>query len=199
MGSYDPTHIKDIIVLAEDTRIALRKSEVMNQGLPKQEVERQLRFVDSLYLNLRTGQHCVRDFFICLKENLESWCDVYQIISLNMVNSTKCIGCGRINQYETNLLHIEIDVPPHRSKLNQYVENTLNGFIKVEYNCNNGCKEGAENRSMIKSTKETEFIIIILRRVIQDATGRRIEQNMTDSLHSINIRYYNHYNYIICD
>ena len=106
-----------------------------------------------------------------------------------MVNSTKCIGCGRINnQTETNLLHIEIDVPPNRSKLNQYVENALNGFVKVEYNCSYGCKNGAENRSMIKSSEETEFLIIILRRVVGFLESRRIVQNTTDSLHSIHIR-----------
>ena len=161
----------------------------MNQGLQKQELERQLRFVDSLYLNLRTGQQCVRDFFLCLKENVENWCDVYGIFSLNMVNSTKCIGCSNTNQYETNLLYIEIDVPPNGSKLNQSVETTLNGFIKVDYTCNYGCRIGAENRTTIKNLLETEFLIIILRRVIQDATGRKVVQNMTDSIHSIHIRY----------
>ena len=60
--SYDPTPVKDILVLAEDTRIAVRKSENMSRGLQKEELQRQLRNVDNLYLNLKMGQQCVRDF-----------------------------------------------------------------------------------------------------------------------------------------
>ena len=93
---------------------------------------------------------------------------------------------------ETNVLHIEIDVPPNGSKLNQYVENMLNGFIKVDYKCAFGCNIGAENRMMIKNSMETEYLIIILRRIIQDAEGRKIVLNMTDSLHNIHIRYNYH-------
>ena len=55
-GSYDPTPVKNIMVLAEDTRIALRKSELVNLGLQNNEVEQRL---ENIYLNLRNGQQCV--------------------------------------------------------------------------------------------------------------------------------------------
>ena len=120
--SFDPTTVKDILVLAEDTRIAVRKSEIISLGLNKQEIERQLKNIDNLYLNLRNGQQCVRDFFLCLKENLENWIDVYQLFSLNMINTTKCRSCGKTNESEQNQLYVEIDVPPTDSRLNEYVE-----------------------------------------------------------------------------
>ena len=188
-GSYDPTPVKNIIVLAEDTRIALRKSELENLGLQNDEVERRL---ENIYLDLKNGQQCVRDFFLCIKENLENWLDVYQPFSLNMVNTIKCIGCGRTNQIERNILNLEIDVPPNGSRLNSYVEEMLNGFIRVGYKCEDGCnmRRGAEKRMMIKSCQETEFIIIILRRVVQEGDeSPMIVQHNSESIHSINIRY----------
>ena len=123
-------------------------------------------------------------------ENLENWWDVYQFFSLAMINSTTCMKCGKASESETNHLHIEIDVPPINITLKQYVEEILNGCIKVEYKCNDGCKmaEGAENRMNLKSCKETDLFIIILRRVIQDTEGSKIVQRSTETTHNIFIR-----------
>ena len=189
--SIDPTFAKNLLVLAEDTRIAVRKSEIMNQGLQKEEIERQLRNVDNLHLNLRTGQQCIRDFFLCLQENLENWLDVYQVFSLNVMYSTKCKGCRKINQFEQNQLYIEIDVPPNKSKLSEFVEEYLNGFCEVEYDCNDGCKQknGAENRATLMNCKDTEFIIVILRIVVQGDDGLEILQNTVSAEYDIQIRY----------
>ena len=41
--SIDPTKTKDIIMFAEDTRIALRKSEIMSQIQDQAEQTRQLK------------------------------------------------------------------------------------------------------------------------------------------------------------
>ena len=110
-----------------------------------------------------------------------------------MINSTKCISCGKTNESEQNQLYVEIDVPAQDSRLNEFVEESLNGFYKVDYDCNEGCqmKHGAENRSMIKSCKETDFIIIMLRRVIQDESGPIIVQRSTHSIFNIFVRYEN--------
>ena len=143
-------------------------------------------------LNLKDGQQCVRDFFICLYENVENWFDVYSLFSLNMVFSTTCIGCGKVGQSEQNRLHIEMDVPTDGSKLNKNLEEILHGPTVVEYHCKEGCKmkKGAENRSMIKSCKETQFVIVILRRVVQGAAGPILVQSTTDSTEKLQIRYF---------
>ena len=191
--SIDPTTIKNIIVYAEDVRTAMRKSEVTSQNLEKHELERQLKSIDDLHLNLSTGQQCVRDFFLCLQENLENWIDVYQLFCLNMVYSTTCCSCGKISESEVNQLYVEMDVPPNGSKLNEHVENTLNGYLEVEYDCHDGCnvKSGAENRSMIKSCQDTNFILVILRRVIQGEAGPELLQNSITATDNICIRYSN--------
>ena len=158
--SIDPSSVKNIIVFAEDTRIAVRKSEIMSQGLNNEELKRQLKSIDNLHLNLNNGQQCVRDFFLCLKENFENWIDVYQIFCVNMIYSTTCSNCAKMSESEQNQLYVEIDVPPNGSKLNEYVEKTLNGYCEVEYHCQDGCnvKCEAENRSMIKSSKDTNSL-----------------------------------------
>ena len=105
--------------------------------------------------------------------------------------STKCKGCRKINQFEQNQLYIEIDVPPNKSKLSEFVEEYLNGFCEVEYDCNDGCKQknGAENRATLKNCKDTEFLIVILRRVVQGDDGLEILQHTVSAGDDIRIRY----------
>ena len=162
----------------------------MNQMLEKQELNRQLKCVDDLHLNLGTGQQCFRDFFLCLKENLESWIDVYQLFCVNINFSTTCLNCNKKSESEQNQLYVEIDVPPNGSNLNEYVEKTLNGYDEVDYDCQDGCnvKSEAANRSMIKSCQDTEFLIVILRRVILGEAGPMIVQNSVNSTYNICIK-----------
>ena len=68
-------------------------------------------------LDLRRGQQCVRDFFICLNENLQSWPDVYSTFAFQLAHSTECLTCKHINQHETNQPYFEIPVPPDNAKM----------------------------------------------------------------------------------
>ena len=82
--SIDPTNIKNIIIFAEDMRIAKRKSEITDKIKDKNILSNMLRNIDQTYLNLKSGQQCVRDFFICLKENMEDWMDIYNMFNFNL-------------------------------------------------------------------------------------------------------------------
>ena len=110
--------------------------------------------------------------------------------SLNMIYSTTCSNCGKISESEQNQLFVEIDVPPNGSKLNEYVEKSLNGYCEVEYQCQDGCKSKseAENRAMIKSCKDVTFLIVILRRVVQGEAGPFIVEDRVSSCDNICIR-----------
>ena len=68
---------KDIIVTCKDTRIATRLSELQFLGLVQEEISQQSQLVQSLRLNLRSGQQCVREFFVALKEHIVNWPDLY--------------------------------------------------------------------------------------------------------------------------
>ena len=68
----NPTRVKQLLVEADEMRNVLRKSEVMGNTQNLAELSKKLRNIDELRLNLVTGQQCVRDFFVCLSENIEN-------------------------------------------------------------------------------------------------------------------------------
>ena len=190
INSIDPSNVKAILAFAEDSRIAARKSEIMNEIFEQNELQRQLNLIDAVHLKLGTGQQCVRDFFLCLSENLETWIDVYQLFCVNFVFTTTCLSCGKVSCSEQNQLYLELDVPPNGSNLNEFVEVALNEPYKVEYNCQEGCKvkSEAENRTMIKSCMNVEYFIVILRRHVHCETGTMILENNVNSTLNIRIR-----------
>ena len=92
-----------------------------------------------------------------------------------------------MSESQQNQLYVELDVPPSGSNLNEYIEKHFNGHLEVDYNCQDGCKMvyGAENRSVIKSCPDIEFLIVILRRVVQGEAGTMIVQNTVNSIYNI--------------
>ena len=103
-------------------RISTQLSElgykVINENL-KMKREHQIR---RTHLNLAVGQQCVRDFFICLDENILEWPDVYGKFAFSLKHSTICSTCNVKNQYETNQTYIELPVPPDNTSLKFHVE-----------------------------------------------------------------------------
>ena len=146
--------------------------------------------IDKMYLNLKNGQQCVRDFFVCLHENMENWMDVYRIFHFTTINLSTCKACGHQNESEQYQIYLEIDVPPNNSNLSDYVEQTLNDGEVVEYHCQDGCdrRYQADKRTLLKSVKETQFIIVMLRRMIISEYGLEIVRNNINSGENINIR-----------
>ena len=189
--SIDPTNIKNIIIFAEDMRIARRKSEVIQEIKDKNELSKALRNIDQMYLNLNRGQQCVRDFFVCLSENIENWLDIHTIFSFTTVNISTCMTCGYKSESEQSQIYLEMDVPPNNSNLGNYVEQTLNDGQVVEYHCEDGCKARfqADKRTMLKSVKEAQFILVMLRRTIMSEYGIELVPNNVNSGDDINIRY----------
>ena len=160
----NPTTIKNIIVTSEDTRIATRLSELTSEIGDQIELENRTRAIESLRLNLISGQQCVRDFFLCLHENFLSWPDIFLTFSYKITHSTTCCGCKQIYQSETSQMYVELPVPPHNSCLNDYVEEHFNASTLVDKYCEERCKKfvQAEKRSRLSLASETEFMIVIL-------------------------------------
>ena len=189
--AIDPTDIKNTIIFAEDMRIARRKSEITNQIQDKNELAKRLDNIDRMYLNLKTGQQCGRDFFICLSENLETWIDVYKMFSFTTINLTICLACGHQNSFEQSQIYLEMDVPSDGTNLCESVEKMFHDGTIVDYNCEDGCKTKfqAKKKSVLKSAKETQFIIIMLRRSVISENGVEIVFNKVNSEGNISIRY----------
>jgi hypothetical protein len=177
-------------VTAEDVRIATRLSELSYAILDKKLLTAQSRQIANLRLDLRNGQQCVRDFFICLNENLISWPDVYSWFSFQLTHSTECSSCKHRNESETTQIYLEIPVPPDGAHLKNYIEEYLNEGTKVGCYCQEGCNAFSEKRKRISLTNsdEAKFLIIILTRGIETLDGFQLVKSKINSTDIINIR-----------
>ena len=189
-SSLDPTVVKNIIVTAEDTRIAVRLSELEAEIKDKEELRHQTEIVQTLRYNLLHGQQCIRDFFLCMQENAVSWLDVTSLFYFTIKYSTVCCGCNHVIQSETDQMYIEIDVPPHNANLSEYLENYFCTSTLSARHCHERCQtlSEAEKRCEIKIVGETEFFIIILTRTIETLDGFELNQNKIISTDDVYIR-----------
>ena len=83
-----------------------------------------------------------------------------------------------------------MDVPPDNSNLSDYVEDMMNVASIVEYHCQDGCNAyyQAETRSQLKSVRETQFLIFLLKRNEITENGPRIVQNKVLATQDLIIR-----------
>ena len=91
--NLDPSSIKEILVTAEDLRISKRLSELSYGIFDQRRITESSSQIKKLRLDFRNGQQCVRDFFICLNQNLVNWPDVYSNLSFQLIHSTECLAC----------------------------------------------------------------------------------------------------------
>ena len=124
--SLDSTNVKHILVASEDIRIATKISQLDVEVDDPVEYERRIQAINKVRLNLISGQQCVRDFFICLKENVQSWPDVFSCFGFKVTHSTNCCACNQTNQHETLQMYIELDVPPDGCELTNSIDDYLN-------------------------------------------------------------------------
>ena len=188
--SLDPSNIKDILVAAEDTRVATRLSEISYEVINQSLLEERSAQIRNLRLDLRNGQQCVRDFFVCLNENLESWPDVFSTFSFNLKHISECLTCKYRHQFETNQLYVELDVPPNNSILKDYVEDYFNEKSKSVYRCDADCKVLVEKMRWVSVTNsdEAKFLIVILTRYMDTLDGVTLVKNKISSTETVVVR-----------
>ena len=188
--TLDPSEIKNIIVAAEDTRVATRLSEISYEIINQSLLEEQSAQIRNLRLDLRNGQQCVRDFFICMNENLESWPDVFSMFSFRLTHISECLKCKKRNQFETNQLYVELEVPPNNSILKEYVEDYFNEKSKSVYRCEDDCQALSEKMRYVSLTNsdEAKYLIVILTRYMDTLDGISLVENKINSTETIVIR-----------
>ena len=188
--SLDPSIIKNIIVTAEDTRIATRLSELATEAIDQSQLRNRISAIEEMRLNLISGQQCVRDFFLCINENVLCWPDVYSCFGFKITHSTKCCSCNNVNQSETTQIYVEIPIPPYNSSLNDYFEEYFNTSSLEGLNCDNDCQSfvQVEKRSQLSSCGDTNFFIVILTRAIQTLNGFKLVKNKTLPTNDVFIR-----------
>ena len=183
--------VKNILVTTEDTRVATRISELAFEVDNPFELEHRTQNIQDLRLNLNHGQQCVRDFFLCLNENLVSWPDVYFSFAFKIIHSTKCCTCNQIKESETSQIYIELQVPPDGSNLNDQIEEYFNNSSLIGAFCEIGCKDlvQSEKRSTLTKAAEAEFFTVVLTRAVQTLDGFQINRNKIISTNDVFIRY----------
>ena len=165
----DPLNVKNIITVAEDTRIAMEISEVEQQCLDKNIENRRKQQIENNRLSLHSGQQCVRDFYICLEHNCLSWPDVYSLFSFKLKDTTQCSLCNGTSVYETTQIYLEIPVPPNGSFLKKNIQEYLNEESIRESYCEDECKKMTEKykrTTLCNEDCEAKFFIVILTRSV---------------------------------
>ena len=147
--------------------------------------------IQSIRLNLRNGQQCVRDFFLCLNENLVNWPDVFSLFSFKLTHSSECSTCKHRNEFETTQLYVEMPVPPNGSNLKHHVEDFFHERSKFGSYCDEACNVFSEKIkwTSITSLDETKYLIVILTRGIETMDGFHLLKNEVKSTENIIIRY----------
>ena len=181
--SLDASNVRNIIVTAEDTRIATRLSQLKDEVTDSKQLKARTAKVENMRLNLISGQQCVRDFFLCLNENCLNWPDVYSYFGFNITHSTKCDGCGNTNSHETLQSYLELEVPPENSDLSDYVGYYFNTSELIGVHCKHGCKKvvQVEKRSRLTDASTTEFITTVLTRTKETSEGYKLNLNSISS------------------
>ena len=159
--ALDPTNVKNILVTTEDTRIALRLSELSDDD--DQEPILKSR------LNLLRGQQCARDFFVCLKQNEENWSDVCSLLNFELTSSTTCGYCKNISQSSDDFLFQEVPAPLDGSDLVLLLRNAFCDGTQVEYHCAQCHQHSMSiNRVNITDMSQTQFITLLVKRVFEE-------------------------------
>ena len=185
--SIDPRPFKSIFTSTEDLRISKQLSEVTSSER-NQATEDAERMILSRRVNLGAGEQCVRDFFLCLETNIESWPEICSILHYRLLHSTKCVGCECSFSSETLQMYLDVPVPPDGSRLNDYLEEYFNQSELVAMKCEDECKKTVqkEKRVQLLCGLEAKFLMVVLSR---GTDGNRINKNEILDTEEVFVRY----------
>ena len=172
----DPLEIRDILLAKERDRIIQKGVRPVNRLFHYADTnttnESRLR---SLSEASRIGQQDCKDFFVCIEQNKESWVDVYNLLAFSTTKSTLCKNCqiesASNNDSQTFMM---FDCPQQDITLSQYVGKHLNESTLVNnWRHEDGCniRGDAINKIRLVNVKETQFITIIVNRLMRDLHG----------------------------
>ena len=121
-------------------------------------------------------------FFVCIRENKEHWLDLYEKLSVTIDTFTECQMCKHKSTQVTSSKHIFLDFecPADGTKMNEFIEKKLNEpKIVTDWRDEDGCniKGIGMHHNKIKSAEQTEFLIIIIQRLVNFGHGTQILRN----------------------
>ena len=131
---------------------------------------------------LQIGQQDAKDFFICLNQNQIHWPDVFNTFKVRMKSISECRRCGyRSSQAKSNdFMFLEFSCPDSGTKMSTFMTKVMDQpEIRSEWRDEEGCGQRSEalHFSKIDNIEETEFIIVVLRRLVNFGNGPTILRN----------------------
>ena len=146
----------------------------------------------------RIGQQDCRDFFICIDENREAWPDVFNLFKVKTQSETECCSCGHISRQEVGVNDrtlIFLTCPTVQVNIKDYLENQLNGSqVRDGWRDEDGCGNvvTGKSRTRISKLEETDYIIIMLERLIRvenqlHIVDTKVDVNPEEEIHLIDM------------
>ena len=172
--ALDPLPVKKLLLSRENERTL---SEIGNQNMVLQTAGN--RAPNRL---LEIGQQDAKDFFVCLKQNQIYWPDVFNLFKIRMRSISECRNCGhRSTQANSNdFMFLEYSCPDSGTKMSTYMIEKMEQPESIpDWRDEEGCglRSTAMHYSKIENIDETEFIIVVLRRLVDFGNGPMILRN----------------------
>ena len=172
--ALDPLPVKKLLISKENARL---QDDIGNPLMIFQPAGN--RVPNQL---LQIGQQDAKDFFICLKQNQIHWPDVFNRFKVRMRSISECRRCGhRSSPAKSNeYMFLEFSCPDSGTKMSTYMKKRMEQpEIRFEWRDEDGCGQRSEAKyySKIENIEETEFIIILLERLVNFGNGPTILRN----------------------
>ena len=183
----NPRKVKEILSNADQINCSQRKENAQMTAKDVRHRDIQHENIENLRLNLREGQQCARDFFICLQECSEFWPDVFEYLSCVTLPHSTCSNCGNVSLSEQpkQICHY-LDAPFSDTDMKKMVDEVFNkGECRSNYTCQI-CKKKVDvcHKIQVKHCSSQNFLIFIIGR----RQGRRyINNNKISVIQSIEI------------
>ena len=131
----------------------------------------------------------LQGFFVCLSQNEKSWPDIYSLVSFDMTGSTTYGNCKYLSQSHSTHSIYELPIPRTNTNLATFIENLFNNGNEVENNCTN-CKKKSMgiHRKTLTNVTNTQFIVLLISRVLETLDGYEFIQNRVNSTGNVYLR-----------
>ena len=158
----NPLLVKEVVVTKENQRICAE------QLIPN--------------LRLQYGQQDAKDFLICLKQNQFHWPDVFNTFKVKMNSISECRSCGHKSSpgSSNDFMFLEFSCPDSGTNMSSFLTRKLeNPEIVPEWRDEEGCgqRSGAFLYNKIVNIEESEFLIVVLKRLVDYGDGPMILRN----------------------
>ena len=174
---HSEVHVEFFSTLGNQLRVS--QTETMINPQVFKEIFQDAMENNSLYMvveNILSGQQDARHFFNIISDNVDAFPDVFHFLQHTTQQVITCLNCNYQSYgQEIQNLYYELPVPPHKSKLKNYLQSSINDGDLIEgYRCENNCHSSAIKKYALLPSKSSPFLIVALT-ISQDNSQNEID------------------------